>query len=299
MNLHYKKMITSPFLSKIKHSSKVNEILLNHTLHLCIQSSSFATLPYFVYGMDSFDSIMQTNTGNCIALSLFIKHYLKTTYNIDSYLIPASIPRKYCRDGYLFISHVALAVPRNQKHVFVLDPAFYFLQALSAHLDHHLDDNEDIISSSNIYTGNEETIAYHVEQSPKVVHYNAYQTIKKGIYNVRCHYTTNVHDSWQYFLTEIINPDEAISNFFLNIIHPFLTTTIFDEHSGLHKLHVHLKYSRDGEQLTITLNNQPFFDGPPHQLSKKQYRIIKQEMGSYFDESYFSKHLPFITDIDF
>jgi hypothetical protein len=286
MDLNYKKMMTSSFISKIKSQPTVTSSLLSDVLYQCIQSSSFSTLPYFFYEMDSINAIHHTHSGNCVALSLFIQQYLQREFNIDSYLIPASIPNKFKRPGYLFISHVALAVPRSKRQVFVLDPAFYFMQPMNALLQHG-GGSKQTIRTSNIYTNELETIEYMVGQTTQLVHYNHYQSIKKGIYFIQCHYLHDSHDSWQYFLTEILNPDEAVSNFFLNIIHPFITTTIYDEDKELHKLHVHIKFNDDGSQVTIKIDDHLFFDGPPHQMSKKQLSMLRKQLGTFHDDIFF------------
>jgi hypothetical protein len=297
MDFNYKKMVTSSFISKIKSQPTVTTKLLSDVLCQCIQSSSFSTLPYFFYEMDSIDAIQHTHSGNCVALSLFIQQYLQKEFNIHSYLIPASIPNKFKRPGYLFISHVALAVPRNKRQVFVLDPAFYFMQPMNAQLPESGD--KQTIRTSNIYTNELETIEYIVRQTAQLVHYNNYQSIKKGIYFIQCHYLHDIHDSWQYFLTEILNPDEAVSNFFLNIIHPFITTTVYDKDKELHKLHGHIKFNEDGSQVTIKIDDHVFFDGAPHEISKKQLAMLRKQLGIFHNDIFFHSPHNLISYFDF
>ena len=69
-------------------------------LSLCYKNYAFSTFPYIIDGISSKDSILKYNSGNCIGLSMVLKKMLKDKYNIESYLIPASIPKKFSKAGY-------------------------------------------------------------------------------------------------------------------------------------------------------------------------------------------------------
>jgi len=66
-------------------------------------------------------------------------------------------------------------------------------------------------------------------------------------------------DTWKYFLREIINPDQAITSFFIAIRHePFFVSTIVDE--GICKKDVMLRIT-DGTNLSIKRNNEVLHEG--------------------------------------
>ena len=71
---------------------------------------------------------------------------------------------------------------------------------------------------------------------------NQYQKLPEKTIFSECYYLNDKFDKWRYFLVEIINPDEAISNFFINIINkPFIVTTILDN-NGITTQQYHIKF---------------------------------------------------------
>ena len=120
----YNKLITRPLINKIR-SQEVNVENLTFALKNCAHKCPFSTFPYAVKNKTSRKSLKDHGCGNCIALSLYIKNLLKKKFDLQSFLIPATIPTSYQKSGFLEISHVALAVPENRQRGYILDPAFY------------------------------------------------------------------------------------------------------------------------------------------------------------------------------
>lgn len=206
----------------------------------CYKNCAFSIFPY-LFHINSEQAIEKYNSGDCVALSIYIKNRLKKI-NIQSYLIPATIPNKYKLEGFLEISHVALCIPLSFNKFYVVDPAFYFLNPIIIDLNNP--ENENIVYSKNIYKNEEKNmlvdyttidkIKYKVELLDKTVVFNKYQTIPSNTYYVHTYYTDDAMDSWKYFLIEILNPDEAITTFFINIKKtPFITTTVPDNNGIL------------------------------------------------------------------
>lgn len=276
---NYKTLITKPFIH-IKHQqNNLNKDLLINVLQICYKTCSFSTLPYFMYKFNSKQSIEKTNTGNCIALSIFIKNYLKTKYNIISYLIPCTIPNIYKRQHYLDISHVSLAIP-NKNIIYIIDPAFYFYEPILVDLDNI--NKTQYITSVNIYSDKITPIISKTYITSNDIIYNPFQTIKKNTYYTKCFYTHDKKDIWNYYLTEICNPDEAISNFFLNITYPFISTTKL--HNKLCKIDFYLKFINKNT-VKIQIDNKPFFYGEPKYITKKQLEIIRYKMKHFYDSN--------------
>ena len=227
----------------------VTEDKIMDILETCYKNTAFSTFPYLYNGLNSEEAITQTKSGNCIALSLYVKKHLKKKYDINSCLIPATIPKKYQRDGYLDISHVALLIPidnsSDDNGVFIADPAFYFLNPIEIK-----NFNPRVVFSKNIYTPETNNNIEDFVSISKLItklylydkdqHFNEWQTIKKGTYYVNCFEMNDPHDSWNYFLTEIQNPDEAITGFFLDQQDPFITTIDADKY-GLPQMGGYLK----------------------------------------------------------
>ena len=50
---------------------------VSRALFSCYNGTSFSTFHYLLYNYTSAQTLHYTNSGNCIALSMFIKNYLK------------------------------------------------------------------------------------------------------------------------------------------------------------------------------------------------------------------------------
>lgn len=287
--MNYKTMKIKPFLfhiSSYHHQPYLNQEILEQILIKCYQNCCFSTLPYFMYGFNSKESIVYTNTGNCIALTLGIQKYLKS-FHIQSYLIPCSVPLKYKRAQYLHISHVALAIPKNKYEIFIVDPAFYFKTPITLFLNESknikTNHNNTNIQSSNIYNNTIENIIFTLKKTNQTMIYNKYQTIPKNTFFCECCYDTNLNDTWHYYLTEIKNPDQSISNYYLQIAKPFISTTTVDE-NGICSMHVYIKFHRS-DYIEISIQNKPFFTGNPKLITHEQIYFLKSQMGKFFDSN--------------
>ena len=63
---------------------------------------------YVTQQLNSKQSIKNTQSGNCVALCQRLKLQLKKLYDIDSYLIPATVPSYIYKEGYLTIASCSL-----------------------------------------------------------------------------------------------------------------------------------------------------------------------------------------------
>ena len=209
-------------------------------LEMSYQNMAFSTFPYLYHNFNSEEAMSHTKSGNCIAMSLYVQQQLLQKYAIKSCLIPATIPKKYQRVGYLDISHVAVLIPFDNsptdRGIFIADPAFYFLNPIEINTK---DFNPKIVFSKNIYTPETNDNPTDYLSIDKIIvklkllmgnyKLNEWQMIKKSTYYIDCHEYNDPTDNWKYFLTEILNPDEAITSFFLDEQVPFITTTEGDK----------------------------------------------------------------------
>jgi len=297
----YYKLKTRDFLNDTK-KNKINYSFLKKCLNKCYSICNFSTFPYFIDNLNSKESLQKYNSGNCISMSLCLKNIL-AELNVTSYLIPATIPTMYKRDNYLEISHVALAVPIING-VYVLDMAFYFLEPLLIRLNQ----NEiTYIRSSNIYEDSVSLIKSSLMRTNMEIHYNQYQSIPENTFVCECRYLKNINDKWNYFLREVINPDQAISNFFINIMkYPHITTTYLKD--GKQNMNIYIKIINNNE-IKISEKHKMLYFGLIKNVPLKLISYLKNILGEYFNNdityifNFFSRmdldnRQYFITDIN-
>ena len=88
----YNKLITSDFRNK-NYNQNINQKLIIDASKYCYENFAFSTFPYIVEELSSKQSCDKLNSGNCISMSMFMKKILKEKYDIESFLIPATIPK--------------------------------------------------------------------------------------------------------------------------------------------------------------------------------------------------------------
>ena len=265
MNGIYKKLHTK-YIS-IDNSNNVTEDIILEALESCYKNTAFSTFPYYFENLNSEQAIKQTNSGNCVALSMYIRNYLKEKHSINSCLIPATIPEKYNKPEYLTISHVALAVPISNEKYFIVDPAFYFLNPI---LVNTATSKSNIVFSKNIYTPetssnleNYSSLDIVITQTQFIgdtIKLNEWQTIPANIFLSTC-YTPgeDINDTWHYFLCEIVNPDEAITKYFIEFQEPFITSTEGDDNK-IPQMNFYLKIKDGKISYSKNLKNKVIFD---------------------------------------
>ena len=267
----------------------VNQKKIIKGLSDCYSKYAFSTFPYIIDQISSKDAIKKYNSGNCIALSLSLKDYFEKI-GIKSYLIPATIPKKYSRPGYLEISHVALLIPKSNNSYYVADPAFYFLNPLKS------DSKLNITYSKDIYKDETENNPSNYKSIDKLSSinlklekdkvYNKYQTIPKGTMYLETESKNDSSDKWRYYAIEILNPDKSISNFFVNILNrPFIVTTILDE-NGICCRDINLKFISD-KSISINYKNKyKVIDlEKPKEIVEKELYVLNKKIGKFFDNN--------------
>ena len=222
-NVIYNKLQTRPIKKTNKEVNRKDLVdAMQHTYKNC----SFSTIPYLKHKLFSSRKTLQTyHSGNCIAMCMFAKRYLKKKYKIKSFIIPATIPIRYQRPGYLDISHVALCIPKDNKGYYIIDLAFYFIKPIFIYTNNLKKKRRG--KNKNIY--NNDTIEpfefTSTKLSEKMV-LNTYQTIPKDTLTCTVNYIKDIYDKWNYFIIEVIKPDDSIGKTFLSCNIPtFITIT--------------------------------------------------------------------------
>lgn len=289
----YNNLITKKFLDK-DFNQDVSQLLLVKVLTKCYKKYAFSTFPYINDKFNSEESIVNTNSGNCIALSMFLKKYLKEKYNLESFLIPATIPNKYKHNGYLNISHVSLAIPKKKNRYYIVDPAFYFLNPIKVKVDSNREQKiflKNIYNFENIknkhpkdYISIDKFISKNSKLNKDLV-YNEYQSIPKDTIYSECCYENDKSDKWRYFLVEILNPDKSITSFFINILNrPFICTTKLDN-NNICIMEYYIKFISNKE-LSIKKNNREYnvynLDEISENTLKEKIKDVEENTKNYF-----------------
>ena len=273
----YNKLILKQIIG---FTQDVNENIVIKALEKSFMNA-FSTFPYIFEDLNSKESIEQYNSGNCISLSLYIKNYLKQVYNLESFLIPASIPNKYKHHGYLDISHVAIAIPKSKYEFYIADSAFYFLNPILINTNQL--NKTQIVYSKNIYMyepnynlkdySSIEKIISSTSIYNESVKLNKYQIIPKNTYYSECYYNDDEFDKWKYYLIEICNPDEAISTFFINLKKDPFITTCFKDNNGVCKQKYFISLRKDSIKIEKYANKSEIINF--NNLDKIKFNKIK------------------------
>jgi hypothetical protein len=235
----------------------IHESMIREALFTCYENISFSTFPYIKYKMKSSAKTLEKyNSGNCIALSTFLKRYLKANYKLKSYIVPASVPTIFRVDGTPELCHVALLVPVTTTTYYILDPAFYFLEPMLAK-----DFELKSIDSMNIHTQKHEAIHYRRENN-----------------SLRCYFTPE--DPWFYYEYEVLDPDESIGcHFIRQKPEPFLCKTMVLSNGDVYKKY-HLK--EDDNILTVIKDHVEVYQGPNTQVPPELKRELQIFLYKYF-----------------
>ena len=254
------------------------------------KNTAFSTFPYIIKNYSSKKSIEKLNCGNCIALSMYLRNYLTNNYNVKSYLVPATIPRKYSNYFYLDISHVALAVPKSKNKIYIVDPAFYFLSPAQVNKS----TNEKYLYSKNIYEIEKndnpreytslDKVIYRKDKLTECLKLNDYQQIPKDTFFIECKYSDDHSDKWRYYLTQIENPDKSISNFFSNIKNePFILCTNLDK-NGICESGYYVRVK--DERITVKYKNE-FVESISFEDILKNKEEFKNKIKNYGIKKFF------------
>ena len=301
----YYQMKTKQFLDEDFHQ-EINKKKIIDALKNIYKNKAFSTFPYIIKNYNSKSSIEKFNSGNCIALSMYLKKYLMNKYNIKSYLIPATIPRRFSHRDYLNLSHVSLAIPKNNNTIYIADPAFYFLNPIKIRLN---SSKNSRIFSKNIYLDEVndhpkdytsiDRIICKTERLSEDLILNKYQRLPKNIIYSKCYYCKDKDDIWNYYLIEILNPDKSISNFFSNIrFEPFIMTTKLDK-NGVCVSEFYIKVEFDS--IVIKKNNNVverlYFGQILQDPNYFKSKIEKYNLSKFFDDDLINGIFDYINDV--
>ena len=64
---------------------------IKRALISCYSNISFSTIPYLLYNYNSIQTLKIMNSGNCIAMSMFLKEYLNDNFKINSDIVKSKL----------------------------------------------------------------------------------------------------------------------------------------------------------------------------------------------------------------
>ena len=267
-------------------NQNVNTKIMKELLHNLYKNIRFSTFPYLTYkAKNSQEALNRFNSGNCIALTCFIKKYLKQNYNIDSYIIGASVPPIFKVENTPEICHCAICIPINSNEFYILDGAFYFIEPMYCNLSENI---KRSIINSDIYNHENSTINYIVDIcNCNNIDENFNQELLNESLCVACYFQYDVNEKWNYYLNEVLNPDESIGSYFLEKKHlPFLLYTDYDFQNNVVKLLYKIFIDEEGDIVFKKYpNKEILFKGNINEIYKypKIYNLLQENMNSHFD----------------
>jgi len=257
-----------------KTEQSLDEILTEtiYDIHIHIP---FSTIPYYIDSLNSIHNLKKYNSGTCVALSLKLQMELKKKH-IISYIIPATIPKMYQLPELYPLSHVAVCIPINSTDFYIIDIAFYFIKPLFCSIHSDFDYKKSMVSTKNIYSNKIDDCYIHTIKQVDKTNSNLHnhQSIRKGTYYIECCYNKDTSDTWNYYITELMNPDQSINYHFLDVKKfPFIS--IIDKDYNM-ILYIKYKYE-DGIYITL-YGKEYYFDSIksiPKLFIKKIKPILK------------------------
>lgn len=262
---------------KMKKQPVTKEII-EEGLRICYDNISFSTFPYIVYGLDSSKKTLQRyNSGNCIALSLFLKTYFKNL-GITSHLIPASVPKVHMVPGVNHICHVSLLIPYDKDKYYIVDPAFYFLEPIDCDESKNI---EKEINTMNVHSESYSPLKYILTEPNEHNHY-----IKK---QCMCLFTDKLDDPWYYYINEIKleDADKYIGAVFMDKKpEPFIVKTMFDHETQTVKKVFHIKRTTH-DSCVIIKNNKEIYNGNIKDIPVNLLNEIYRKLYKYFKRGIF------------
>ena len=277
----YHKLKLKPISNNKINTKKLDKQMIDQALKETILEFPFSTFPYINGGNSK--TCQRQKEGNCIALSMYLKNKLQKK-NIKSFLVPAGIPKKYSHPKYIDISHCALAIIDNLYNIFLCDPAFYYNESVNLNFLNKL---TSTCPYTNIYSNSVDFNKFNLKFNENSLTLNSFQIIPPKTFFINAYDKTDISDNWNYYLTELINPDEAISNFYINIKNlPFIT--ILDEK---YKLAFYLKFL-DKFNIYIKSYNNSLYNGHKNNIPSYLNNILSSYLGKdWKDSSYLSPNI--------
>jgi hypothetical protein len=265
----------------------INDKDIQQMLCAMYDNIRFSTFPYLTYKCEDSETAMNTfNSGNCIALSFFIKSFLKRNMNIESSIICASVPDIFKVENTPHACHCALLVPKSEHEFYIIDTAFSFLSGMYCDIANNV---RRKIECSDIYSYKNQTIQYRMRGCDnEVIDEKFGQTLLPDTLKVDCCFDFDKSQRWEYYLNEVQNPDESIGVHFLREkSRPFMLYTYYDYDENKVKLMFKLYINQEGDLMikeypegNVVFSTENATDEQVQQMKN----VILKYMPGHFDD---------------
>ena len=264
-------------------SQKLTQEIFDELKFNLYKNIMFSTFPYITYKQSqSISCLNKYNSGNCIAICNFTYIYLKRNFDIDSYIIPASTPRECKVLGTPHMSHCAILIPTSLHEFCIFDGSLFFNELMYCNLKNNT--NRKILLS-DIYNHSPIEVEYIIRDCDRNIcldkQFN--QTLIEDTIYVSCNYSQDKSNIWNYYLNEIVNPDDNIGkSFIINKPNPFLLFSEYEKNNCYLKYKIELQNDGDikiteypGKTIIFNGNSIEFKNNP---ISNKLMRYFSREI---------------------
>ena len=248
------------------YNQNVTENILLEAMNMCYNNICFSTFPYIEGKIVlSKESLEKNSSGNCIAMSTFIKLYLKKNYDIHSHIIISSVPDSWRSLGQSHICHCAIVIPKSKYTFYIIDCAFQLKFPL--YVDVRLNSTNYSIMC-DIHNDIEKSVNYSI----------FYEKRDDILQNTLCIKCLCNELEWTYYINEIKNPDRTIGNEYHNVKkEPFIVQTQVIDGKIIKKLHIKkelnkITFINKGDSKTYDLNNIP---NEEKKILKSLYKYLR------------------------
>lgn len=255
----------------------VNDIL--RAMQTCYKHLNFSTFGYKKMKENNSKLVMgRYLSGNCISLSIFIQSYLQENHKAKSYIICACVPKINKVDNTPHACHCALLVPLDQFKFAIVDCAFNFKSPMICSI------NELNISHTahmcDVYAHDEVNVDYALKTCKSTNIDDIFnQHILPDTLCVRCNYTETPDQYWNYYLNEVLNPDDSIGSHYMNNLgKDILLHTSIDNITN--KIYMNNKLTfQDGVYI---LKSYPSYNSSSYNNVNELYDAIRGDHNLYF-----------------
>lgn len=268
-------------------NQNVNDHILTYVLRTLYSNVRFSTFPYFTYKCEtSYSALHRYNSGNCIAISIFMQKFLDCNYGIKSNIICANVPDIYKVEGTPHACHCALLVPKSMSEFYILDGAFSFLTPLYCDLNQNVN---RLIDFTDIYAHENHSISYHIEklENPNIDTKFEQNLLPESLI-VKCNFDFDDAQTWNYYLNQVDNPDESIGiHFLFNKPLPFILYTYYDNIENKVKLKYKLYINEEGFLILKEYpNDSVIFSSKNINFTEMNEinKVIRNYMNKHFDD---------------
>lgn len=199
-----------------------------------------------------------------------MKMYLLKNHHVKSYIIGASVPEIFKQEGTPHMCHCAILIPISTSEFYIVDGALYFVMPMYCSLK---DQKERHIYNCNAHRHEKTRINYTLEVCSNLKLDTDYeQTIPSNSLCVKAWFADLLNQEWNYYLTEIKNPDNNIGHAFLkHKPEPFIMYTVYE--NGIVKMKYKVEIKDDELYIKEYPSGELIYRGNTYDNNKNYLKV--------------------------